>query len=211
MTPQTRAVTREPGRRTRRASSDVEEAILAATLEVLDENGFQDLTVEEVAARAGAAKTAVYRRWPSKVPLVVEALIRGQAEFPVPDTGNLRTDMIALWNSAAGSGERSLDRMLPVVTAYLGDHDEELMALMRDQFFQPRLTALHTIISRGVTRGEIRADADVSLAFDLLFGPLAYRMLRGVPPDDTTIGDITDLALQGLRPRADRGSPRRAS
>jgi AcrR family transcriptional regulator len=188
-----------PGHRSRRASADVAEAILAATIEVLDEVGFADLTVEAVAARAGAAKTAVYRRWPSKVPLVVEALIRSQPELVAPDTGDLHTDMIGLWKSAAGVGQRSIERMLPVVTAYLAD-DDELMALVRDQFFEPRLQALRAVIDRAVARGQIRADADPRLAFDLLFGPLAYRWLRGVPPDDETIGQFTSLALQGLRP-----------
>jgi AcrR family transcriptional regulator len=200
MTPGTpAAVARTPGHRSRRASADVEEAILTATIEILDEVGFQDLTVEAVAARAGAAKTAVYRRWPSKVPLVVEALIRAQPELTAPDTGDLHNDMIGLWKSAAGVGQRSIERMLPVVTAYLAD-DDELMALVRDRFFGPRLQALRTVIARAVARGQIRADADPGLAFDLLFGPLAYRWLRGVPPDDETIGQLTSLALQGLRP-----------
>jgi AcrR family transcriptional regulator len=120
MTQRTPAVARAPGHRSRRTSGDVEEAILAATLEILDEAGFKDLTVEAVAARAGAAKTAVYRRWPSKVPLV-DALARSQPALVAPDTGDLRTDMIALWKNLAIGGQRSIERMLPVVTAYLGD------------------------------------------------------------------------------------------
>lgn len=199
MTPTTPAVARTPGHGSRRASSDVEEAILTATLRVLDEAGFGGLTVEAVAARAGAAKTAVYRRWPSKVPLVVEALTRFQPELTVPDTGDLRTDMAELWHSAAGRGQRSIERLLPVVTAYLTAGDD-LMALLRDRYFQPRLQAMHTVIARAAARGEIRADADPGLAFDLLFGPLAYRWLRGVPPDDQTISRLTSLALQGLQP-----------
>ena len=187
------------GHRSRRTSGDVEEAILAATMEVLDEAGFEGLTVEAVAARAGAAKTAVYRRWPSKVPLVVEALIRAQPGFSVPDTGDLSTDMTELWKNAAG-GQRSVERLMPVVTAYLAS-DEGLMAQMRDRYFQPRLEALHIVIERAAARGEIRPDADPALAFDLLFGPLAYRWLRGSPPDDETIAQLVGLARDGLRPR----------
>ena len=193
---------RRPDHRSRRASSDVEEAILAATLEVFDEAGFEGLTVEKVAARAGAAKTAVYRRWPSKVPLVVDALTRSLREIEVPDTGDLQTDMIRLWDSAAGSGQRSVEPLLPVVTSYLGG-DDELMAQLRERYFRPRLQALHSVMARAVARGEIRADADPGLAFDLLFGPLAYRWLRGSPPDAETITRIVGLALQGLRPSPD--------
>jgi len=199
MRPRNAAVAREPGHRSRRSSSDVEEAILAATLEILDEAGFEDLTVEAVAARAGAAKTAVYRRWPSKVPLVVEALTRSGPQFEVPDTGSLRTDMIVLWHRVSAGGVRSIERLLPVVTTYLDSRDD-LMDVMRDRYFRPRLQATRAVITRAVARGEIRADVDPELAFDLLFGPLAYRWLRGSPPDEDTIGRLTDLALKGLEP-----------
>jgi AcrR family transcriptional regulator len=202
MTARPPAVAGQPGRRTRRASEDVEEAILAATLAVLNESGFEGLTVEAVAARAGAAKTAVYRRWPSKIPLVVEALTRAQPELPVPDTGDLRGDMIQIWKSAIGSGTRSLERLLPVVTAYLTS-DDELMAQLLDRYFRPRLAAMQTIVTRAAGRGEIRAGVDPELAFDLLFGPLAYRWLRGSPPDDETIGRLVGLAVQGLGAHGD--------
>lgn len=197
--PKTAAADPTPGRRSRRTSGDVEAAILAATLEVLDEVGFKDLTVEAVAARAGAAKTAVYRRWPSKVPLVVEALARSEPGLPPPDTGNLRTDIFQLWTGLTGTGRRSLERILPVVTAYLND-DDDLMAEFLNRYFQPRLQAMHTLMTRAAARGEIRADADPELAFDLLLGPLAYRWLRGLPPDDETIRRLTGLALEGLEP-----------
>jgi len=199
MRPRNAAVARGPGHRSRRSSSDVEEAILAATLEILDEAGFEDLTIEAVAARAGAAKTAVYRRWPSKVPLVVEALTRSGPRFEVPDTGSLRTDLTALWRSVADGGVRSIERLLPVVTTHLNSGDD-LMDVMRERYFRPRLQAARAVIARAVARGEIRADADPELAFDLLFGPLAYRWLRGSAPDEETISHLIGLALRGLGP-----------
>jgi AcrR family transcriptional regulator len=186
--------------RRRRASCDVEDAILAATLELLDEVGFADLTVEAVAARAGAAKTAVYRRWPSKIPLVVDALIRSRPEWPVPDTGDLRTDLITLWNTLDTIAQRSIDRILPLAASYLGP-DDDLAVLLRERYFEPRLQAVRVIVQRATGRGEIRSDADPELAFDILFGPLAYRYVRGLPPDRETVSQIVDLVLQGLRPR----------
>ncbi len=201
MRPRNAAVAREPGHRSRRSSSDVEEAILAATLEILDEAGFEDLTIEAVAARAGAAKTAVYRRWPSKVPLVVEALTRSGPRFEVPDTGSLRTDMIALWHSVADR-RRAVHReqLMPVVATIPTNSRDDLMEVMRDRYFGPRLQATRAVVARAVARGEIRADADPELAFDLLFGPLAYRWLLGSPPDEDTISRLTGLALKGLEP-----------
>ena len=180
----------------------MEEAILTATLEILDESGFEGLTVEKVAARAGAAKTAVYRRWPSKIPLVVEALTRAQPDLPVPDTGDLRTDMIRIWESASSGGARYIERILPVVTAYLNSNDE-LMAQVRDRYFRPRLEAMQAVVARATARGEVAPGADPELAFDLLFGPLVYRFVRGSPPDDETIGRLVGMALEGLGPTGD--------
>jgi AcrR family transcriptional regulator len=186
--------------RRRRASCDVEDAILAATLELLDEVGFADLTVEAVAARSGAAKTAVYRRWPSKVPLVVDALTRARPEWPVPDTGNLRTDLIALWQNLNLSGQRSLERFLPLVSSYRGPGGGDLATLMRERYFEPRLRTFMAIVQHAADRGEIRADTDPEFAFDLLFGPLAYRYIRGLSPDEQTVGTVVDMVLRGLRP-----------
>ncbi len=199
MSPKAAAVVREPGRRSRRTSSDVEDAILRATLDILHEAGFEELTMEAVAVRAGAAKTAIYRRWPSKVPLVVEALTRSLPEPAVPDTGDLRTDMIALWVDMTGRGQGSIERLLPVVATYLTT-GEDLMAQLRERYFKPRLQAAYAMLHRAAARGEIRADVDPELAFDLLFGPVAYRWLRGSPPDEETISRLVGLALQGLAP-----------
>jgi AcrR family transcriptional regulator len=177
----------------------LEDAILRATLDILHEAGFEELTIEAVAARSGAAKTAVYRRWPSKVPLVVEALTRARPEPAVPGTGDLRTDMIALWADVSGRGHDSIERLLPVVVTYLVK-DDDLAAQLRERYFQPRLQAAYAMLAQAATRGQIRADADPELAFDLLLGPLAYRWLRGSPPDEETISRLVDLALQGLAP-----------
>jgi hypothetical protein len=75
------------------------------------------------------------------------------------------------------------------------------MDVMRERYFRPRLQATQAVIARAVARGEIRTDADPELAFDLLFGPLAYRWLLGSPPDEDTISRLTGLALKGLEPR----------
>lgn len=108
--------------------------------------------------------------------------------------------MIELWKSLTSGGAHAIERIMPLVTAYLGS-DDELMAALRDRYFQPRLQAMHTMITRAAERGEIRADADPSLAFDLLFGALAYRWLRGAPQDTQTASALISLALQGLLDR----------
>ena len=74
------------------------------------------------------------------------------------------------------------------------------MAQLRERYFEPRLQAAYAMLDRAAARGEIRADVDPELAFDLLFGPVAYRWLRGSPPDEKTISSLVGLALQGLAP-----------
>jgi hypothetical protein len=86
------------------------------------------------------------------------------------------------------------------VTTYLNSGDD-LMDQLRERYFRPRLQAARAVIARAVARGEIRADAEPELAFDLLFGPLAYRWLRGSPPDEETVSRLTGLALKGLEAR----------
>jgi AcrR family transcriptional regulator len=198
----TRTTPARAGGPRRRASEDVEDAIIAATLELLDEVGFANLTVEAVAARAGAAKTAVYRRWPSKVPLVVDALVRSRPDWPVPDTGDLRSDLIALWQNLNLGARRSVERLLPVAAATLNPGDD-LAVLLRGRYFEPRLQQMRILVRRAAARGEISPDVDPELALDLLFGPLAYRLLRGLVADEQTVGRFVDMALLGLRPRAD--------
>jgi AcrR family transcriptional regulator len=204
MTGTRRTAAAPPGHRSRRSSVDVENAILAATLEVLDEVGFEDLTVEAVATHAGAAKTAVYRRWPSKVPLVVEALVRSAPMVDAPDTGDLHQDILGLWENVATGAARSIERLLPLVITYLGD-EPEMTAQLRDRYFEPRRRAGRSIIERAAARGEISPTVDPDLAFDLLFGPIVYRFLLGLPIDDETIGRLTDLAIEGLRSSSPSG------
>src|ERR1700735_3457650 len=80
------------------------------------------------------------------------------------------------------------------------------MAQLRERYFEPRLQAAYAMLHRAAARGEIRADVDPELAFDLLFGPVAYRWLRGSPPDEETISRLVGLALETMDPaRGGRG------
>src|SRR5260370_18750172 len=88
---------RKPGRP---RSAQAQKAIIDATLELLAEEGFQGLSIEAVAARAGVGKTTIYRRWSSKEELVMEAIRQVQIDVPVMDTGNFRNDLAALLQTA---------------------------------------------------------------------------------------------------------------
>lgn len=136
--------------------------------------------------------------------------MRSAPTLHAPDTGDLRQDMLGRWKNLATRDARSIERLLPLVTTYLGD-DPELTALMRDQYFEPRRQAGRAIIERAAARGEISPTVDPDLALDLLFGPLVYRFLLGLSLDDETTGRLTGMAIEGLRSPGLRAEPERAA
>jgi AcrR family transcriptional regulator len=179
-------------------SEEAHQAILDATLELLVEVGFSALTVEGVANRAGVGKATIYRRWPSKLPLVVEAF--GQLPgFEEADTGSVAEDLktmlrgyLQVFNSTP------LATVLPSLAGERAHNPElsELFDPVSKQRRQPLLRALQ----RGVERGELPADLDLELAADLVVGPIAVSLFfKGGRPTPRMVGPIVDLALRGLR------------
>jgi len=188
-----------PGRG-RPRSSEADRAILAAAIGLLGERGLAAMSIEEVAARAGVGKATIYRRWPSKGLLALDAFVVSfRAEQPLPDTGTLRGDLLAAlrtWVHAVTSG--SAGRLL---ASLIGEaqHDPELHGAWRDRVLQP-LRAQHRImLERGVARGEIPATVDFDVVLDLFFGAAQHRLLLGhLPMTDAFIESIVDVILTGI-------------
>jgi len=173
-------------------------AILEATLELLVEVGFSALTVEGVANRAGVGKATIYRRWPSKLPLVVEAF--GQLPgFEEVDTGDLAGDLkkmlrgyLEVFNATP------LSAVLPSLAGER-THNPEL-----SQLFEPvskgRRQPLVKAFKRAMERGELDATVDLELAADLVVGPIAVALFfKGGRLDPKMVGPMVDLALTGIR------------
>ena len=167
-----------PGR-PRSAAAD--QAIVDAALAVFAEEGFDGLTMEAVAARAGVGKATVYRRYPGKAELVIRAAsCLSAAEAPEPDTGSLRGDLQAiarnlvhlLTATVAGRCVPELVAALPRCAQLAGEHGRFIAA-------RRRLTV--RAVERAVARGEVPADTDTEIVADLLAGPIFYRhlVLRG--------------------------------
>jgi len=182
-------------------SEAAHQAILDATLELLAELGFSALTVEGVAQRAGVGKATIYRRWPSKLPLVVEAFGQLPA-FEDVDTGRLEADLKAMLTSY-------LENFLatPLATVYPSlaaerRHNPELGALL-DPLLRDRRRPLDAALRRAVARGELAADLDLELASDLIVGPVAVRLFfRGTTIKPDMVAPMVDMALDGIRRRA---------
>jgi AcrR family transcriptional regulator len=169
---------------------------LAAAFEELAENGFARATVAGVAKRSGVHETTVYRRWVTRENLFVAALLDRSADvIPAPDTGSTRGDLLAIAQGVIAylrsPGGRAVIRaaMLPVDDAY---------ANARKAFWARRLDALSPVVTRGIERGDLRADSDARLLLELLVAPIHGRLLlTGEPIDDDLADRLVDLVLNG--------------
>ena len=173
-------------------------AILDATLGLLVDVGYSALTIEGIANRAGVGKATIYRRWPSKLPLVIEAF----GELPaleVADTGDLVSDLekmlrsyVRVFNSTAlGAVVPSLAGEIP--------HNPELMELFAP-VLRSRRQPLIDALRRGVARGEISPETDLDLAADLIVGPITVRLFfTEARINPKIVRPIVELALDGVR------------
>ena len=177
-------------------SPEADDAILAAAVELFAEVGFDGLSIEHVARRAGVAKSTVYRRYPGKSELVADAMDALAAGRVVdPDTGSVRDDLVAIVGQIhATLTETDVGRALPS-TLVAAAHHEEFTELHRRFVRHKRQPSLGAV-RRGVERGELEAGADPELVVDLLVGPLFYRLFvsrAGV--DEGWVETVVDRVL----------------
>lgn len=174
----------QPGRK-RDPSRDA--AILDATLEVLAEVGAASMTMDMVAARAGAGKATIYRRWPSKTELVIDAVARmkrRQVDLErLPDTGTLRGDLLGLFKPLSLEEQ---ERKLKIMTglASLLSQDQVLAEAANNAVVQPWADAHIALMRRAVERGEVAACADIGTLSQVIPSMAAYRTLVQRRPID---------------------------
>ncbi len=179
----------------------IDHAILAATRELIAEQGVHGFRTEDVADRAGVGKGAIYRRYRSKEELVTAAIAALVSEITIPDTGSTHADLLALMRDAVGVYRGSLAaRLMPNLVGAMGQRPD-LAKTVRDVFLADRRAALREVLERGIERGDLGADLDFELALDILGGPLFYRLLiTGGPIDELLAEGIADLILRGFAP-----------
>jgi AcrR family transcriptional regulator len=174
-------------RRGRRLDPRRDDAIARAALEGLAEVGYDRLSMAEIAARAGVGKGALYRRWPSKAQLVVDAMVRGReqvAPFSPPDTGSLSGDLEAMVSQIPEFDEAAM-RQVGVLLGIVGaaTRDAELRAALAATGFEQPRQAIAEVLRRAVARGEISPQVDIGLVPDIVLGLNLIRMVRGDLPD----------------------------
>lgn len=158
----------EPARAGRRQDRSRDPAILEATLTVLAESGYDGLTVDKVAARVGAARATVYRRWPTKADLVLAAVERlSRADVGVddlPDTGDLREDLVAMILPQTEEDERFRMRVLAGVASLAFTEEPRLAGIAGGAGIGPWIEAIEVLLRRAVDRGEFPATDVAALA-----------------------------------------------
>jgi AcrR family transcriptional regulator len=195
-----------PRRRGRPRSVDVDERVLAAARAIEAEVGYDATTIEAVAARAGVAKTAIYRRWPNKGVLLYEAVLgRADDHSEVPDTGDLRADLLAVLHANAAGYRTAATRGLIAALSGEALRDDRVAELLRTRFFGPRADAIAVRVEQAVARRELRPTVDAELVPALLTGSLQYLwIVRGSALDDDDLARVVD-AVVGPHLRTRRG------
>jgi AcrR family transcriptional regulator len=173
--------TARPGRP---RSSSSHTAILTAALKLLRQQGYRSVTIEGIAAEAGVGKQTIYRWWPSKAAVVLEAFAQRTADrITMPDTGSVQGDLEVFLGQAFEMLTRESGQM---VRSLMSEAllDVEFSVSMREIFIASRRRALRDILIRGIKRGEIPSDVDIELVIDLVYGPMWYRLLNNHAPLD---------------------------
>ena len=195
--------TAEAPQRGRPRSERARKAILEAAAELLLARGLSAVSMDAVAERAGVSKATIYRWWPTKETLALDALYTewAAARSQTRDTGSLRGDLLSMlrpWARRAGS--RPYGR---VVAALLTEAqtDPVFGAEYRQRFLEPRREQVREIFRRAIERGEIPAGTKVEVSLDLLYGSMYHRLLHGhAPLNDRFVRDVVDTVLNGVLP-----------
>ncbi|WP_409366541.1 TetR/AcrR family transcriptional regulator [Mycolicibacter arupensis] len=175
--------------------SEREAELLAITLELLQQHGYDRFSVEAVATTAKASKATVYRRWPTKADLVLAAIVEGiRSAATPPNTGSLRGDLLSIGRATC---EQALEHMR-TMRAVLNEmsHSPALREAMQQKFVLQHTLVIDAVLAAAVERGEIEASAINHEIYDLLPGYLVFRALvADRPPTEETVRVVVDDVL----------------
>jgi AcrR family transcriptional regulator len=179
---------------------DPRQSILRAAYEMFEEGEDQPFTIEAVARRSGAAKTTIYRWWPSKGALAIEAFLaiaEKRSAFPETESAvaDLRMQVKLLARLLRGRAGRLVAGIIAEAQS-----DPETKKAFIDGYLKPRRLSAARLIERGMANGELRPGLDVETVCDALYGPLYLRLiLKSGLGDDGAINSLVDIVLDGIR------------
>ncbi|CAN5814797.1 TetR/AcrR family transcriptional regulator [soil metagenome] len=186
---------RRPGRP---RSARADKAILRATVEILAGEGYQALTIEGIAERAGVGKTTIYRRFSSIEEILIRAFGEMDVGIEIPDTGDTRKDLILLGQAFREKSVAAV--MFPVMGQIVGTAltNPAVLDAFRTCLMYPRQAAIQTILQRGVARGDVRPDIEIHLISDLIPGGIIFHKLFQLPPDAVLPDDYPERVLDTI-------------
>ncbi|RVX41986.1 TetR family transcriptional regulator [Nonomuraea polychroma] len=176
-------------------------AILEAALQLCAEDGYGRLTIEAIAAHAGVSKKTIYRWWPSKGAVILEA-IDDMANLLADhvDTGNLAADLHTQLSAV-------IELLTPpnnsAITGLIAEalHDKDLANDLRERLIRPRITAFKERMRIAQASGQLAPDADLDVALDLIYGPIYHRLVFHLGmPDAEQLRTLIAHALRGIQP-----------
>jgi AcrR family transcriptional regulator len=196
------STTGSSGRRPGRPRSErADQAILAAALDLLAELGPAALGIEQVAARAGVGKATIYRRWPGKEEMLLDALGGLAMKLPQPQGRSVRADLTALLTAICRDGADPRRARLFALLQGEGAHYPRLVARYVETVVQPRRDIVRSVLRRGIGTGELRENADIEAAAFLLEGAVLASMYSSQPPEPRYARRVVEELLRGLAAR----------
>jgi AcrR family transcriptional regulator len=191
-------------RRTGGRSARIRAAVLDATVDALVAHGIDQVSIADIAARAGVHDTSIYRRWGTREALIVDALFaRTEHDLPIPDTGSLRGDLIAAARSLTELLSSPIGALIAGASALTVDDPD--LAATRDRYWASRFAFADTVVRRAIERGELPPGVQPRPALDMLAGALHMRaMLTHEPLEPDLPERLADVVLFGLHGPAAR-------
>jgi AcrR family transcriptional regulator len=206
-----RGVRRKP----RRLDRSLDAAILDAALAGLVDHGYDRVSMDDIAARAGVGKAAIYRRWPSKPAVVADAIAhwrRALGPVEPPNTGTFRGDIEALIAAVPDFDDVQLQAIRMIMgVATAATHDPVLAAALNDLVLSQPRRILAVVLDRAAARGEIPADRDLALVPDVVMGLNMVRLVTGRPIDRVFVRRVLEDVVVPLATAPSRGSSPGAS
>ncbi|MEM9483131.1 MAG: TetR/AcrR family transcriptional regulator [Cyanobacteria bacterium P01_F01_bin.116] len=180
-------------------SAESKQAILGATWKLLQHCSVRKLSIEAIAREAGVGKTTIYRWWPSKTAVVIDAfLAQVEASLPFPEMETAAESLTLQMQQVVKILSGDVGRIVAQIIAE-GQCDSEALESFCDHFLAPRRDAARQVILQGIESGEFAPDLDPDLAMDILYGPIYYRLLvRHLPLDKAFAAALPKQAIVSI-------------
>jgi AcrR family transcriptional regulator len=183
-------------------SETAHQAVLGAAMRLLEQGGYAHVTMEALAAEAGVSKATLYRWWPGRAAVILDAFLATASPcVPTLDTGDFRADLQCQMRGLAQALSGCAGALIAAILAE-AQSDPETAEALQTRYFVPRRAAAQQRLERAQSQGQIASGLDIDSALDALYGPLYFRLLAGHTPLTTEFADsIVGFVLDGLTPK----------